>query len=104
MQSLKEKASRVNAREAVLEKGAYGPVVRLKRETSFEENWKSIGTTPPENGWLEYWMLVSFGEGLFSGAMLVSGRVPGIVIDRFRRLEMINLRYQSKKVQQKIDG
>ena len=49
-------------------------------------------------------MLVSLWEGLFSGAMLVLGRVPGIVIDRFRSLEMINLRYQSKKVQQKIDG
>ena len=104
MQSSKKAASRVNARAAVWEKGAYGPVVRLKQETSIKEHWKNIGTTPPENGWLEYWMLVSLWEGLFSGAMLVLGRVPGIVIDRFRSLEMINLRYQSKKVQQKIDG
>ena len=28
----------------------------------------------PENGWLEYY-IVSFWDGLFSGAMLVSGRV-----------------------------
>ena len=31
----------------------------------------------PENGWLEYYLLVSFWDGLFSGAMLVSGRLDG---------------------------
>ena len=32
----------------------------------------------PENGWLEFvGILVSFWDGLFSGAMLVSGRVAG---------------------------
>ena len=29
----------------------------------------------PENGWLEFGILVSYWDGLFSGAMLVSGRV-----------------------------
>jgi len=40
---------------------------------------KNLRTLPetniaPENGWLEYY-IVSFWEGLFSGAMLVVGRV-----------------------------
>ena len=38
----------------------------------------SLKHIAPENGWLEFGILISFWDGLFSGAMLVSGSVTFI--------------------------